>query len=411
MSKQKDFGAIYARTLSLCPQYQQSDLWQAIPVPTDVRRPPEDPAAVVADLQEKYPNATLLESGVATMGPDGDVQLDPALCDASTAIIALRKKPQQDPFDLVTNRGGIATGAMPLCACLRDGQITKMFRSNNRVLCAACSSADAVALLSLGIPTTLASGLAQVSGDYLEDICRCYKLGKSAIGRGEIIYHDDEVSVRQVVVVGWSPATLTLDEPEGLSEIVSHLTGIERHLEICLDRFSLWQLTPKELEGIVFRMEHLGHSSVRAALWGSLMSCRRKLVPPWTQNDVPKDLAAAIQGLHKSLSSPGRTGEDEKRAWQRALQLFRSQATAPWFEQLEDVDDAAERSLMIMGAMGSQMSQIQALQILMKMTCIEGQKGATRPGVPSDEQFQQYVKSSDLVIKAVNALTKYRKNS
>jgi hypothetical protein len=409
MSKQKDFGAIYARTLSLSPPYQQHGLWQAIPVPADIRRPPEDPAAVVADLRAKYPNATLLESGVATMGPDGNLQLDPALCDASTAIIALRKKPQQDPFDLVTDRGGIATGAMPLCACLKDGQITKMFRSNNRVLCAACSSADAVALLSLGIPTTLASGFAQLSGDYLGDICRYYKLGKYTPRERGIIYHD-EASVPQVMVVGWSPATLTLDEPEGLSEIVSHLTGIERHLEICLERFSLRQLTPKKL-GIVFRMEHLGHSSVRAALWESLMSCRRKLVPPWTQDDLPEDLAAAIQELHISLSTPGRTGEDEKRAWQRALQLLQSQAAAPWFEQLDGVEDAAERSLMIMGAMSSQMSQIQALQILMKMTCIAGQKGATRPGLPSDEQFQQFVKYSDLLIKAVKALTQHCKNS
>ncbi len=33
--------------------------------------------------------------------------------------------------------------------------------------------------------------------------------------------------------------------------IVSHLTGIERHLEIYLERFSLWQPTPKELEGFL----------------------------------------------------------------------------------------------------------------------------------------------------------------
>ncbi len=267
-----------------------------------------------------------------------------------------------------------------------------------------------VALLSLGIPTTLASGLAQLGGDYLDDVCRRYKLGKYTPRKQGIIY-DDDVSAPQVMVVGWSPATLTLDEPEGLSDIVFHLTGIEHHLKICLERFSLWQPKPQELEGFLFRLEHLGPSSMRAAIRDSLRSCRRTLVPPWTQDDLPQDLATSIRELHKTLSTPGRTADDEKRAWERALELLQSQATAHWFEQLEGVDDAAERSLMITGAMSSQMSHIEALQILMRMTCIAGQKGAIRPGIASKEQFEQFVKSSDLAIKAVRALIQYRKNS
>ena len=61
---------------------------------------------------------------------------------------------------------------------LKDGRIAKMFRPDKRLLCAACSAADAVALLSLGIPATLASGLAQLGGEYLDQVCRRYKLGK-----------------------------------------------------------------------------------------------------------------------------------------------------------------------------------------------------------------------------------------
>jgi len=348
---------------------------------------------------------------VATMGPNGDLQLDPALCNASTAIIPLCKKAGQDPYDLVTDHGGIATGAMPLCACLEDGRITKMLSANNHVLCAACSSADAVALLSLGIPATLASGLAQLGEDHLDKICRYYKLGKYAIGRHRMSYYDDDPRVPQVLVVGWSPANLTLEEPEGFAEIVSHLNAIEQHLGICLEKFSLWQMTPKELEGILFRMENFGPSSVKTALGASLIPRRRKLVPQWTQVDQPQDLPAAIQDLRKSLSASDRKAEDEKRAWENALQSLQRQAADPWFEQLEGVEDAAERSLMIQAALSSQVSQIQGLQILMKMTCISGQKGATRPAVPSDELYQQFARSSDLTIKAVNALIQYRKAS
>ena len=59
-----------------------------------------------------------------------------------------------------------------------------------------------------------------------------------------------------VAVVGSSPAALTLEVPEGLLEIVSHLSDIERHLGICLEKFSLWTPTPKELEKFVFRLKY-----------------------------------------------------------------------------------------------------------------------------------------------------------
>lgn len=408
-SKQPDFSAIYAQVLSLCPPYQQHGPWQAIPVPAGIRQRPEDPEAVVADLRVQHPDAKLLESGVVTTGTEGNLELAPALCDTSTAIIPLRTNSKQDPFDLVTNRGCIATGALPLCACLKDSGI-KELSSDENVLCAACSSSDAVALLSLGLPTTLAAGLAKLRGDYLEQVCRCYKLGKYATRWRGGTYLDTE-SIPQVMVVGWSPATLTLDEPEGVSDIVSHLIGIERYLEICLEGFSLWQLKPAELDEILFRREHFGLSSVGAALWKSLRLCQRTLVPPWTQEDLPKDLGTAIQQLHRSLSTPDHAGEDEKRSWKTAIQMVQSQTTAPWLEQFGGVEDAAERSLMVMGAMSSEIAEIQALQTIMKMTCIGGQKGSTRPGVPGDEQFQQYTKSVDWAIKAIKALSQYRKDS
>jgi hypothetical protein len=410
MSKQKEIGAVLAEAHSLCPPYGQQEVWQSLPVPADIRRPPENPAEMLAKLQAKFPDAALLESGVVAMTAEGDMRLNPGLCDANTALLALRNKPQAAPFDLLTDRGCVATGAMPLCASLLDAQTRKLLRTNNCVLCAASSSADAVALLSLGIPTTLAAGLAELNGDSLEELSRRYQLGKYAPGRGGIRWPDDTL-VPQVMVVGWSPAKLTLEEPAVLSAIVSHLSDIERHLEICLDRFSLWQLTPKELEGIEFRMKQFGPSSVKTALWKSLMACKRKVVPPWTYGDVPKDLATAIQALHKSLSNPARTADDERRAWEQALRLVQSQATAPWLGELEDAGDGAERALIVSGALSSQISQIQGLQIVTKMTCITGQKGVTQPRIPGDELFQQYLKSSDLVIKTVKALEQYRKNA
>ena len=134
MSEEKDFGPIYGRTLSQCPPYVQGGLWQGIDVPADIRRPPPDPAALLADLRARYADAVLLESGVATIEPEGVIHLDPALCDANTAIIALRKASEQAPYNLLANRGGIAHGELPLCASLEDDQIATMLQAKVPVL-------------------------------------------------------------------------------------------------------------------------------------------------------------------------------------------------------------------------------------------------------------------------------------
>ena len=73
---------IYVRVLSHCPPYHHAGLWQ---------------------------DAAFLESGIAVMAAEVDIQLAPAVCDANTAIIALRERPKKTPFDLLTN-GGCALG-------------------------------------------------------------------------------------------------------------------------------------------------------------------------------------------------------------------------------------------------------------------------------------------------------------
>ena len=180
MSAKKEFPAIYARVLAHCPKFSHPPPWQGVPVPDGVCGPPTDPSQTLADLRAQHQDLELLESGVAVTGPDGALQLATALCDPNTAIIGLRKKPKQDLFDLLTEQGCIAHDELPLCAALQDGGLQEMLAGSPPVLCVACSSADVALLLSLGIPATIASGLAQLSNERLDKVCQTYRLGKYA---------------------------------------------------------------------------------------------------------------------------------------------------------------------------------------------------------------------------------------
>ena len=409
MSKKKDFRPIYARVLSHCPPYHHEGLWQDVAMPDDVRRSPPDPVAALADLRTQYSNAVLLESGVAVTAPDVDIQLAPALCDGKSAIIALRKTPKQAPFDLLTDGGCVAPGKLPLCSSLGDSRVRKMIDTKKPVLCATCSTDDAVVLQSLGIPATLASGLAELSGDYLNDLCNRFGLGDCSLDRPGIVTLP-KYPPPAVVLVGWNPKSLTMKEPEGVAKIVAHLADVERHLGICLETFCVWTPTQAELDGIAFRKAHFELSAVKVAIRTSMRSSTRSLVPVWQEDKSPKDLGSAIKQLKQLRGRFKHITDEERQAAKHFQRMLDSKCIAPWFEQLEGTEDAVERNLLTMAAITSEMSHAQGIKILLRRCGDPKQNEAWRPNGPQQEEFQQFVQTSGLLLKTVKEMVQYEKN-
>ena len=166
-----------------------------------------------------------------------------------------------------------------------------------------------------------------------------------------------------VVVLGWSPAKLSREEPAGLAEIVRHFGGIERYLDICLERFCLWTPGQEEFDKLLFRLKHASVRRAGAAIRDGLATCRRKLVPGWAFADVPQDLTAALKRLGAAPSSSDRKQQSGNEAWKDFQQLFDDKCVAPWLAELEDTDDAVERNLLLLGATTGGMAQMQAIRM------------------------------------------------
>jgi hypothetical protein len=291
---------------------------------------------------------------------------------------------------------------------LQDDALQTLFERSPGVVCAACTSADVALLLSLGIPATLASGLAQLGGRHLDKVCQTYRLGKFAPQPGVEYLNDWRTS--HVVLLGWSLATLTRDEPRGLAEIVAHFGDIERYLEICLERFCLWVPSQEEFDKFLYRLKYANAKEAGAAIKDCLKSCKRKLVPRWTLEDVPKDLAAALRWLGTPVSSDGKRCSGGE-AWSCFEQMFDNKCIAPWLEELEGTEDAVERNLLMLGATTGGMAHMQAVRMFTKLRAHLKNNGTRGECLVPKEEFQQYIRSVELMLKTMNALLKQRRNS
>ena len=126
MTQQKDFRPIYKHLLKYCQPYSHGGAWQELPVLAGICRPPADSPVVLNELQQKFSQADLQESGVLVMDETLAVGLEPSLCDQTTLIIPLRKTRKGDPFELLTGHGTLSGRRLPVCASLDDGRVQRL---------------------------------------------------------------------------------------------------------------------------------------------------------------------------------------------------------------------------------------------------------------------------------------------
>ena len=142
MVQKKDFRPIYKQLLSHCQSYAHDGAWQKLPLLGGICRGPGDPMAAVNDLQQHFSQPELLQAGVLVTNEPADVQLAPELCDPQTIIFPLKKRPNDDPFDLVSEYGVLSGRRLPLCAALHDGRVRALIKAMpEKILCVATTAA------------------------------------------------------------------------------------------------------------------------------------------------------------------------------------------------------------------------------------------------------------------------------
>ncbi len=417
MSEHKDCGPIYGRLLSHCLPYTHGDPWQELPVPDDIHRLPENPDAMISDLRQQFSDADLQEAGVLVMDADMAIQPDPLLCTGNGPVIALRRTPDGDPFELMTDGGTFSGRALAVSASLRDGRVREMIEATDEnVLCAATTMAELAVLLSLKIPATLATGLEELGGDYLQQVRDDFQLDPPKPVYDGFLYYEDEGEKKErapdCLLVGWRLAELSLEKPAGLSEITSHLASVEECLGVPLDQFYTWQPTEKEIKAIEFAMKHAGPEAVRRAILESIQSSTRPLIVRVRSDGLPEDLPTAIQQLSKRLSvqDQERNREWEARAWENIQRLIEEASVASMFKAAEASENPMERSLWMMAATNGQVMYPQALQMLFKASRDVRGKGPAQVSLLPKEAFQQQLQQNDLQLKIFKEIRECRKS-
>lgn len=418
MQKAKDFGPIYSQVLNLLPPYSQQPPWQDVPVPDDIRRPPEDPMGVTADLLSTHTQAELVEASVLTIDSTDGVQLNPALCQAGTAIIALRKSKKYDPFELLA--GGVAlTGRRPpVCASLRDGRILRMIkRAAENVLIVSSSSVEVALFLSLGFPATFDTGLAQLGGHDLERVRKDFKLDppKPKPRTGSIEEDSDEQGQEEpppdILCLAWSPASLSVEPPANLADIVSHVGAMKQHLGLCTDRFCCWEPGREGIERIAFARNFGTLQHVKRAINESLTASSGAMIAsPPSPEQRPQDLAQAIQYLERLRANPSRDYGDERRAWEKVQAFVKTDSIEPLFAAMNATEDPIERAYWLMAGMNASSLYPQHARMMLKMSAPAVADNPDKLVAYPDAQFRQLMQATEYQRKIFNDIIKYRKD-
>ena len=412
MSESSIHEQVYGQLLDFLPPYHAPEPWHRFLRGGDLRRAPVNPAAVLSKMQKRFAIDDLLKTKVAELQDGGVLTLSPSLCDSEGVVLALRASRNRPPFDLMVDSGCVSQRLLPICAILGDGRMRDVVAKPNRPLCVAFSMADAAVLLSMGLPTAVASGLSEVELADLELLRRCFQLdtrdedppNQNILLKEDLdspwwllgdVLQDQDFRPPQICLVGWSVAELSRTEPEGLPAVTTHLACLHQYLEITFEDFRVWRPSQEDVDRIGFCVKHGSRNDVRDAILQSSASSTSALIAPASERP-PKELAEALGHFQDVLSQRDADKGQEQLAWRDCQQAIHRELIAPLVAQAEAVADPVERSYCIAAANVAQLVHTQGLALKSKMMKQGRQSSAA---ALSKDEVQTLMSMTDRLVK------------
>lgn len=303
--------AIYSRLLEHCTPASLPRPWPAQTSSDSVMCAPLFPTATLAQLADEFPEARLLDAGVAKRDHDGTLlPADGWSRGAEQLLMPLSVSDSAAPYDLLIEGGLISGRGLPLTAVLNDAA-TKAAIVDNEYICIAADMPDVLALRTLGLAATLSSGLDQLNFELVQELCQAFQWPMPDLDRRTLRLdapsqlpppveetnddreEEDEsepepktdsqsaaspespqqaaeqpieaAPIPILVVVDWHPAPLSLERPSVWAGIRESLAIIERHLELGIN-IQQWRPTAEQLGQFRFLAEFGAADVARAAL-------------------------------------------------------------------------------------------------------------------------------------------------
>jgi hypothetical protein len=197
---------------------------------------------------------------------------------------------------------------------------------------------DVAVLLSLGIPAVPGTGLDCLGGQTLEAFCECFNLkrrganGKFATTPAETDDHNIGL-----VLVAWSPSTLSKSPPRAYHDVISHLERIEKHLGVNFDDVGNWELSPAQQEQFQFCLNYGAQADVQKVLRESFADLGSITWPGKSEAQSrlePGDLATALREFFRP-GVAGEYGDRRKEAWNEVQRHMEKTCGKRWERCLE----------------------------------------------------------------------------
>ena len=393
---------VYQVFLKQCGEYSPDGLWQKFQAHTDIWRPAlSDPEAALAILREQFEDNELRESGIAVGEPPDPLVLNPILCRPSSLILALRRMAEDAAFDLVADGRALST-QLPACAGMRDNRMQALAASSG-FLAFTFSMEDLAVLRLMGIPAMPANGMEDVSREMFVEVRRllamCTEREATEIPSVRAVDQtgdpstanepeesDDSVweeslsnaplnstspyfsEATDLILVGWSPSGVNLQQPDGLMDVMSHFVALEENLGLVMDEVFVWKPSAADLDRLASCLQHGEREDVREAILAS-MDQSMNFIEQFVRENSSMQIALAHPSHPlDSMQGPSATGFAKKQAWAEYDNVVSAQVTLSLSQLATAVNDPVKRCLIVTAADTTRVVHQQAMSICSKMS-------------------------------------------
>lgn len=337
-----------------------------MPVGAEVYRGPQYPAASLSRMCEEFTEAELLAAGIAWQTDCGAGLLPaPGWSRPGSLLLALRRSPEEQPFDILTECGALA-GGPALFASVEDAATMAAVDNKHGFLLIAGSINDVAVLRAAGLPVTLANGILPLDRPKLDDFMRAqffrrqsdidddladkardlqsdelaagYADTAAALpGRdgGGSFSGDAIYAPQELIFVAWSPHELSLQEPPCLELIRNAFRALGLHLGLDVSELYQWAPTSQELETLRFSLEFGETKRVQHLLRQSLDENSVDLIDAEKADEVARQsFEVALADLQQAVTEFTPTQSSQRRL-QAALDGYFKAVERDFLEPLQ----------------------------------------------------------------------------
>ena len=302
---------------------------------------------MLARLTTEFTESQLEEARVCFRDENNELRLSPPVAGNPSPFLIFRRSKQAQPFDLVNQRGSLASDDPPIFSC-REDYFTNQFVGRSGRIIAGLSDNDMALLRQLGLPCAPACGLDRMNGQQAKRL-----LDPSLDG-------NDRAHVARtnshIYLVGMQIANLSLEKPALLEAVVRTIRdAVITYRKSSSQHIHVWDPKPDEFDRLCSAVRFSDRQQIRQVIWES-MNYSSMSIAKYFEKHMQKqsdDYIEARRELLDAISHARKVGfetPDVREKLALLNQTFDSQVIDAIVRDAMSSRDPVDRSLLILAS-------------------------------------------------------------